>query len=169
MVEHKRPRWCSVTQHTVSKSQQIALEPGQMLWPITEPGLTPLYQLTAWLELFNSRPSPFLCCHLFAVEAKAAGSLCKSFQLRGWWEMLGEHVFQPQNKRKPKFRMADIFPYQNKASLIKLQPWTSTTKYNDRRLSIIRCIQWGYNNWGCIYVCGFIAKDKTPKIAYRFF
>lgn len=111
VVEHKRPRWRAVAQHILSKSQQrFALGPGLILQPVTEKGLALFYLLTAWLEIFNSQSSPFLCCHLFAMEASAAGFVCKSFQFRGWWDMLEQYALQQQNKRNPASKRGGYFP-----------------------------------------------------------
>ncbi len=88
VVEHKRPRWCSVMQHTVSKSQQIAFGPRLMLWPVTERGLALLYQLLsancmAGAFFFFQTLSPLCFCVVIFLQWKRTpqGFCVKAFSL----------------------------------------------------------------------------------------
>lgn len=151
MVEHKRPRWCSVMLHTVSKSHQIA-GPSLMLWPITEWGLTLFYQLTAWLGLFNSESSLFLCCHLFAMEANAAGFVCKSFQLRGPMIDVGTLCISGAEQKKPSF------PLPNNASLTMLhQP---SMDLDNKTCSVVFYIHRSDILTKAVYISGWKTKES---------
>ncbi len=150
MAEHKRPRWCSVTQHTVSKIQQIASGPRLMLWPITERGLALLYQLLSAncvaRAFWTLSSLYFLCCHLFAMKANAAGFLCKSFQLRGLREMLLRVWILTSEQNNPAFRRGKIFLSANNTSFIKAS--TNQSGPNDK-MYCLQAQHYPSRHWTC--------------------